>query len=335
MFLFAVDTLMMFFKMDNEMVRARNQTADFRRGAAKPDPMCAVFVTDGTAVHHMERLSFYQRRFLQEGSASVRQGNPNDLKLRLMISGQPAQSELARLLANSSASFQSCAYSDETRKLMQYVTASRKPLQWLLCLEHAGGGRGPFCNGNPVRIISRAFPLRKLLLEFTCLNHATSLVSPQTYENLKPFVRQDGMHAQDTGSAVHTPEYTAEDYSRLRCTAPSALLALVQYSKVPDRLKLVPEGVKLLLLMMQQQQADTTVKLYKTPGSRADSVEQDEDYSAGVDLPKVVSNVTSLAVDYFGCLILPHTHTLTRIYLHTSPAHVLTIFASFACMFHA
>ena len=83
MFLFAVDTLMMFFKMDNEMVRARNQTADFRRGAAKPDPMCAVFVTDGTAVHHMERLSFYQRRFLQEGSASVRQGNPNDLKLRL------------------------------------------------------------------------------------------------------------------------------------------------------------------------------------------------------------------------------------------------------------
>jgi hypothetical protein len=134
--------------------------------------------------------------------------------------------------------------------------------------------------GDMVKIPQDLHSIRMLLMEFTCRNHITSLISPQTKARLQPFLL-----------SAETP-YTSLDYARLRDTSPAALLDLIQFGKeVGPVRKLSDSCISLLELMIDLQIADTQIKYYKVPhGRRAHDLPVDMQY-AGRDLPKVVGQL--------------------------------------------
>jgi len=250
----AHDMLQLQLKMNNQLQVLVNLAEEFRTGTKRCPDVQPTFVVDAINLPRVATMTFYQREHLETGMQTQRQGNPNPLKKRVMISNRHHKAVFKTFCGTSSAKcFSYIPHDDQVDGCLDFLQKSRPLFFKMLKFEKKdpdeSAPKGSLFSKPTIRLQSDLIRLKDLLLHWSSKNHETHLILPQFACLLQPFLSKTNRH-------------TSEDYNLLRAKASKSLTSLVDHGSSlveGDTYQMDTDVQKLLRFALRLQIADTTV----------------------------------------------------------------------------
>ena len=250
----AHNMLQLQLKMNNQLQVLLNLEEEFRTGTKRCPDLQPTFVVDAINLPRVATMTFYQREHLETGMQTQKQGNPNPLKKRVMISNRHHKAVFKTFCDTSSTKqFPYISHDDKVHACLEFLRKSRPPFFKILKFEereaNSSASKSSLSSKPSIRLHADLIHLKDLLLHWSSKNHETHLILPQFAFLLRPFLNK-------------TLGHTSEDYLLLRAKASKSLTSLVDYGSSPggDNTYRMDNNVqKLLRFALRLQIADTTV----------------------------------------------------------------------------